>query len=182
VTYEFNGEEYKKASAHQKEWGNRIISGLALKGDEHILDLGCGDGVLTSQLAKLVPDGTVTGIDSSQSMIASACQIQEKNLHFRFLDINMLDYTDAFDIVFSNATLHWVKDHNRLLKNVYRCLRHNGIVRFNFGADGNCIHFMKVIQEAMALPEYSEYFRGFEWPWYMPSVEDYEKLVRRFPF
>jgi len=60
--YEFDGEKYKQASKHQKEWGNSLISSLNLKGNENILDLGCGDGVLTEQLSKLVPLGNVIGM------------------------------------------------------------------------------------------------------------------------
>ncbi len=71
-TFEFDGEKYKAASTHQKEWGNDLISQLSLKGSEAILDLGCGDGVLTGQLALLVPEGTVLGIDSSVGMIETA--------------------------------------------------------------------------------------------------------------
>ena len=66
--YEFDGEKYKQASKHQKEWGNSLISSLNLKGNENILDLGCGDGVLTEQLSKLVPLGNVIGIDASKSL------------------------------------------------------------------------------------------------------------------
>lgn len=57
--FDFDGEKYKKASKHQKEWGNSLISSLSLKGNENILDLGCGDGVLTQQLSKSVPQGNV---------------------------------------------------------------------------------------------------------------------------
>ncbi len=54
-TFEFDGEKYKKASKHQQEWGNSLIGELSLKGHETILDLGCGDGSLTEQLAQVVP-------------------------------------------------------------------------------------------------------------------------------
>lgn len=61
MTFDFDGEKYKHASKHQKEWGNRIISQLALSGNESILDLGCGEGVLTEKLARLVPYGRSQG-------------------------------------------------------------------------------------------------------------------------
>lgn len=64
VIYEFDGEKYKNSSSHQKEWGVALISQLSLKGNEIILDLGCGDGVLTEKLSGFVPDGKVKGIDS----------------------------------------------------------------------------------------------------------------------
>jgi len=182
MPHEFNGEEYKKASVHQKEWGNKIIAEFKLKGDEHILDLGCGDGVLTAEFALLVPEGFVLGIDGSHGMIETACKLETKNLSFKVQDINNLDYENKFDVVFSNVTLHWIKDHKRLLKNVYRSLKANGILRFNFGAEGNCVNFIRIIQAAMQLSEYAAYFSGFEQPWYFPELGQYEKLVKDYPF
>ena len=70
--FEFDGQKYKNASTHQKEWGTRIISELNLKGTERILDLGCGDGVLTKLLAEKVPEGKVLGVDASIGMLDTA--------------------------------------------------------------------------------------------------------------
>jgi len=182
MPHEFNGEQYKQASTHQKEWGNKIIAEFKLKGDEKILDLGCGDGVLTVELAQLVLKGFVLGIDGSNSMIETAGKLEMKNLSFRVLDINEMDFNNEFDVVFSNATLHWIKDHKQLLKNVYRATRPDGILRFNFGAEGNCPNFIRIMQEAMRLPEYQGYFIGFELPWYFPEPGQYELLVRELPF
>ena len=183
MTFEFDAEKYKKASAHQKEWGKKLISELNLKGCETILDLGCGDGGITTQLAKLVPDGLVIGIDASQGMIDSAKKTYKaQNLRFELKDINDIDFTDEFDVVFSNATLHWVKNHNKLLANVYKSLKAEGILRFNFAADGNCAAFFKVIKEVMAEKKYAEYFIDFDWPWYTPSVSEYEKILEQFGF
>lgn len=182
MPHEFNGEAYKQSSTHQKEWGKKIICEFDLMGNEHISQPGCGDGVLTAQLAELVPEGFVLGIDSSRGMIEVASELRKKNLKFKLQDINSLDYQEEFDLVFSNATLHWVKDHNRLLNNSLRCLKKEGMVRFNFAAEGNCSHFLKVIKIAMKLPEYSRHFKSFTWPWYMPAVDEYENLVRQFRF
>ena len=183
MTFEFDAEKYKKASTHQKEWGKKLISEINLKGRERILDLGCGDGGITAELAELVPDGLVVGIDASRSMIDSAEKTHKaQNLRFDLMDINKIDFENEFDVVFSNATLHWIKNHNKLLSNVCNALKAGGIVRFNFAGDGNCSTFYKVVCETMAEKKYAGYFNNFDWPWYMPTIEGYEKLLMESKF
>jgi len=181
-SFEFDAEKYKEASAHQQEWGEKLIAELNLKGNEAILDLGCGDGITTEKLTYFVPDGRVVGIDSSQGMIEAAKILEKDNLIFCFLNINDMDYKGTFDLIISNATLHWVKDHKKLLKNCHRALKSNGMVRFNFAGDGNCQNFFKVIREAMGVGKYSKYFEGFEWPWYMPSIDAYKTIAAESDF
>lgn len=181
-TYEFDGEKYKKASRHQKEWGNKLISSLQLSGNESILDLGCGDGILTEQLSLLVPDGYVLGIDASVGMIEKAKQNVHDNLEFRHMDINEMDFDSEFDVIFSNAALHWVKDHNKLLKNTYTALKHGGIVAWNFAGDGNCKTFYEVMRKKIKYDRYKEYFAAFEWPWFMPSKSEYKALTENMGF
>ncbi len=178
----FDGEKYRQASTHQKEWGAKLIAELKLTGDEHVLDLGSGDGALTAQLAGLVPQGLVLGVDFSPSMIEAARHHASPNLQFELLDINQLGYEEMFDAVFSNSTLHWIKDHRNLYIRVFRALKPGGILRFNFAADGNCSTFNRVVQEVMALEPYTAAFRQFEWPWYMPDPNDYRALLNKFPF
>lgn len=182
MTFEFDGEKYKKVSSHQKEWGNRIIAEFEFKGNEYILDLGCGDGILTAQLADMVPNGFVLGIDSSQGMIDAAIKNKKPNLEFQLLDTDQIDFKERFDFIFSNATLHWIKDHKKLLSNIYNVLKADGIARFNFAADGNCSHFFKVVKEMIGLEKFTQHFKEFEWPWYMPQVEEYETLAKVFSF
>ncbi|MBU4262257.1 MAG: methyltransferase domain-containing protein [Proteobacteria bacterium] len=179
MTHEFDGKKYEKASAHQKEWGARLIAELSLEGDERVLDLGCGDGTNTSLLAGLVPDGQVVGIDASRGMIEAARPKEQGNLKFFLMDIDAMAFTEEFDVIYSNAALHWVKDHPRLLDNVCRCLRRGGRARFNFAADGNCAHFFKVIRKTMAHEEFLVYFADFVWPWYMPTIEEYRLLSEK---
>lgn len=180
--FEFDGEKYKKASRHQKEWGNKLISSLHLKGNETILDLGCGDGILTEQLSLLVPDGCVLGIDASAGMIKKAEQNVRDNLKFRHMDINEMDFDSEFDVIFSNAALHWVKDHNKLLKNTYTALKYDGIAVWNFAGDGNCKTFYKIMRKKIKDGRYKEYFADFEWPWFMPSKAEYEALTENIGF
>ena len=182
MALEFDGEKYSKVSAHQKEWGAKLIAEFKFQGDEHILDLGCGDGALTAQLAELVPRGFALGIDASASMIEAARKHRRDNLEFRLSDINDLDFHEEFNLVFSNATLHWIKDHERLLDNVLRSLTDGGILRFNFAADGNCPNFLAVVRDMMKREPYDKHFATSEWPWFMPSISEYEALLIRFPF
>lgn len=183
MTFEFDGEKYQKASSHQKEWGAKLIAEFDFNGSEHILDLGCGDGAITAQLAAHVPDGYVVGIDASRGMIETAVKNHRAgNLGFELIDINAISYLEEFDIVISNATLHWVKDHRRLLSNVYSALKNNGTVRFNFAAAGNCSCFFKVVNQVMGLPAFAGYFEDFVWPWYMPDIGEYRSLAEQFAF
>lgn len=176
-SYEFDPKKYLQASSHQKDWGNRLIDELQLSGDEIILDLGCGEGTLTARLAALVPRGGVVGMDSSPQMIEAARGLETPNLKFLCRDIDELDFHEGFDVVFSNAALHWVTDHDKLLRNVHEALRPDGMARFNFAGDGNCTNFFAVVRQLMSSPRYARYFEHFLWPWYMPTVEDYQEKV-----
>ena len=102
MVYEFDGKLYEKASIFQQEWGNKLISELNLKGDEDVLDLGCGNGLLTANLARLVPNGNVIGVDASEGMIEVAKEKEENNLKFLLMDLNEIDLNRQFDFIFSN--------------------------------------------------------------------------------
>lgn len=181
-TFEFDGEKYKKASRHQKEWGNSLIDQIRPRGDEAVLDLGCGDGVLTERLAQLVPRGTVLGIDASKGMIETARRIERENLSFIQMDIDAMDFQERFDIIYSNAALHWVKDHRLLLKNSLRALKSGGRIYWNFAGEGTCAAFNDITQKIIEKPEYAGYFAGFEWPWVMLAGGEYERMARAAGF
>ena len=182
MTVEFDGKRYEQTSTHQKEWGTRLIEELNIRGNEHILDVGCGDGALTAKLVEAVPDGTVIGIDASKGMIETAQKYRSSNLSFNQLDVTNIKFKEEFDIVFSNAVLHWVKDHKTLLVLLYRALRPSGKLRVNFAGEGNCSTLNTIVKEVMGRNKFRDAFSGFEWPWYMPGVDEYTKLVNRSPF
>lgn len=175
--YEFDGDKYLKASKHQKEWGRKLIEELNIKKNDYILDLGCGDGLLTKIMKDIAADGYVLGIDASEGMISKAKEYESSNLEFKQLNIDDITFENMFSIIISNATLHWVKDHKKLLLNCYNALKKNGILRFNFAGDGNCSNFFKVIKSKIQEDKYKSYFINFEWPWFMPSKQEYEKLI-----
>lgn len=182
MAIEFDGHKYRKASSHQKSWGRKIIAELQLTGHERVLDIGCGDGLLTAEIAAMLPWGSAVGIDQSQGMIDTAKKLTAANLVFELLDVNEMEYDTEFDLVLSNAALHWVTDHRSMLGKVHRCLKPGGRLRFNFAARGNCANFFRVVTEAVALPRFAHWFEGFQWPWYMPDPDEYKELVGEFEF
>ncbi len=182
MPFEFDGKKYAETSIHQKEWGTKLLAEFRLRGDEHILDLGCGDGILTARLAELVPQGQVVGMDASQGMIDQAITHLRSNLSFVLMDINSWNLDDSFDVIFSNATLHWIFDHNRLLTNVFKHLKPSGIARFSFAGQGNCSNLHRVLKEVMREDRYALYFEKFIWPWFMPGADEYKNLLEKFAF
>ena len=120
--YRWDPSDYERNSSAQERAADAVIARLNLKGDEHILDIGCGDGKVTAKMAALVPQGQVTGIDSSPEMIDFARNRyslpQYPNLRFELGQAQSLSYSGEFDIVTSFACLHWVKDHLAVLKGI----------------------------------------------------------------
>jgi len=182
----FEGRKYEEFSQHQREWGNKLISELRLKGNETVLDLGCGNALTTGELAERVPKGKVIGVDWSSSMldVARSHKIENRieNMELMLIDINKISFNNKFDIVFSNATLHWILNHEKLLENIYSALKNRGFMRIQFGADGNCPHFIETLKEVIELFEFKKYFENFKWPWYMPKLKDYETLLSKTKF
>jgi trans-aconitate 2-methyltransferase len=180
--YPFDGKKYERASLCQREWGIELVEKLQLNGNEVILDLGCGNGVITRALAERVPQGRVVGVDNTPSMLDAARAHKTANMTLKLLDITEITFAAEFDVVFSNAALHWVLDHKKLLRMIYNAVKPGGFVRAQFGAAGNIVNLSEVLREVMRLPAYVPYFKTFRWPWYMPRVEEYEALLSRTYF
>lgn len=115
-------------------------------------------------------------------MINTAKKITRSNIHFIQMDINEMEYINEFDLIFSNAALHWIKDHEQLLKRSYEALKPDGKILWDFGGDGNCSNFLAVIREKITEDKYLKYFHNFEWPWFMPSKSQYEELISNTGF
>ena len=122
----WNADDYAANSSAQTQWAQEIISKLDLRGNEVVLDVGCGDGKISAQIARVVKDGEVLGIDLSADMIRRASQTfpssSNPNLEFLRMDAAGMALPQRFDIAFSNAALHWVQDHPAVLRGVRSCL------------------------------------------------------------
>lgn len=177
-SYRWDAADYRDSSSQQKKWGRELLSKLALRGDEHVLDIGCGDGKLTAEIALLVPSGRVVGIDNSPEMIAFArdefppgtCP----NLSWAVMDAQELRFEEEFDVVFSNAVLHWIPDQRQVLRGVERSLRGGGKVLFQMGGRGMASNVIKVLMSLLSRDEWGRYFHDFSPPYSFCSPEEYK--------
>lgn len=177
-TNKWNAEDYAKHSTAQWEWANELIGKLRLKGDESLLDIGCGDGKITRLLAERLPDGTVVGIDASEEMIALASRSHTQgNLSFRLMDAADIRLEHPFDVAFSNAALHWIRDHAAVLRGVKAHLNPGGRILFQMGGRGNTLNMHEVVMEIIRCGAWSAYFEGFEYPYFFYHPTDYERWL-----
>ncbi len=176
----WNPKDYEKNSCAQETWAKELIKKLKLKGTEHILDIGCGDGKLTAELAKNVPNGTATGLDASPEMIAYAISRHQNypNLTFRVGDARCLEYDKEFDHVVSFACLHWIRDHVPVLQGIKRSLRPTGRMLLQFGGKGNATEIIKVADDVIAA-NWKKYFDGFVFPWAFYTPQEYRVFLKQ---
>jgi trans-aconitate methyltransferase len=167
-------------SKHSFVWkyGLELIELLAPQRGERILDLGCGTGHLTNQIA--VSGAAVTGLDISQAMIEQARQ-NYPDLEFVQGDAAAFAFTQPFDAVFSNAALHWIKRPEAVVECIARSLKPGGRFVAEFGGKGNIAAIHAALRAALRRAlQGLDLKRTEEWnPWYYPSVGEYATLLER---
>jgi trans-aconitate methyltransferase len=208
---EWNASAYAANSVVQQSWARELIARLHLRGDEHILDIGCGDGKVTAEIARAVPRGAVVGVDASAEMIAFARKTfpprANANLKFQVMDAREIGGCDAssqsggrralvakksgdggvaatwlFDVVFSNAALHWVDDHEAILRGAASVLKSGGRLVISCGGKGNAHDVFLALRPEMRLKRWCEFFRKMPMPYFFYAPSDYEKWLPLFGF
>jgi trans-aconitate 2-methyltransferase len=162
---EWDAASYHRLSAPQFAWGRQVIERLQLEGDEMVMDAGCGTGRLTSLLLERLPRGRVVAIDLSQNMLEEV----HRHLYPRFggrvrvvrADLAELPFEGAFDGVFSTAAFHWVPDHPRLFRSLYRSLKPGGWLDAQCGGGPNIARLMRRASLLTATEPYAAYFSGW---------------------
>ena len=139
---EWDGASYARNTAHHRVHDDRFLAPLALRGDERVLDVGCGSGDFTAKVAALVPEGSVVGVDAQASMLDQARLVASGNQSFELVaaqDLAAAFPAERFDVVISRATLHWVpaRDQAGVLAGMHSVLRPGGRVRIECGGAGN---------------------------------------------
>jgi SAM-dependent methyltransferase len=149
--------------------GAPVLELLAPSAGEHVLDLGCGDGVLTEKI--VAAGATVLAVDAGPDMVAAA---RARGIDAQVMDGQKLTFTGQFDAVFSNAALHWMRDQEAVLAGVYRVLKPHGRFVAEMGGHNNTAAIIVALSAVLAR-------RGLDAhrlnPWYFPSADAYRKKL-----
>jgi trans-aconitate 2-methyltransferase len=184
---EWDAGAYHRLSDPQFSWGIGVLDRLTVRGDERVLDAGCGSGRLTRELMSRVPKGTIVGCDLSWNMVRSAgvalgvSQFTSGELPRRAVvcaNLLALPWRDTFDVVFSTATFHWVLDHDRLFRELRRALGREGVLEAQCGGGPNLERVHARAKALATSPELREYFDGWRDPWLFASPEQTEIRLR----
>ncbi len=175
MSQNWDPEAYARAGAFVHGLAGGVVEWLEARAGEQILDIGCGDGQLTLRIADT--GATVTGIDSSPQMVAAA---RERGVRAEVAPAEKLPFAGgAFDAAFSNAALHWVRDHDAMLGEVHRVLRPGGRFVAEFGGHGNIAAI--VVAFAAALEKHG--FTGCEENVnYYPTPAAYQRRLEQYGF
>ena len=180
---EWNSSAYHRLSQPQVSWGKRVLSRLKLRGDERLLDAGCGTGRLTAELIAALPRGRVVGADISRNMLIEARDyLQSERISLVAADLLQLPFEHAFDGIVSTAAFHWVLDHHRLFVSLRRALRPGGWLQAQCGGGPNLVRLRNRVGKLARTSLYAPYLALFAEPWFFADDEQAAEILRQAGF
>lgn len=183
---EWNAESYHLVANPHVDWGKTVLERLPLRGDETVIDAGCGTGRLTELLLERLPEGHVIAVDQSANMLDRA----EGHLRPRFgdrvtfarHDLAALPYDQAADAIFSTATFHWLPDHDALFAALFRALQPGGWLVAQCGGARNIQHIADRAMEILAAPPFRDHIGDWTGPWNFADAPETEDRLRAAGF
>ncbi len=184
----WDAELYQGSSAPQYKLGLMTIDRLKPVDKENILEIGPGNAMLTIDIARKIPNGTITAIEISQDMVEQARSNIDKfgikNINIINMDSIDINYENEFDAVFSNSAIHWVKNLELMYKLLYKALKPNGRITFQTGlkVEGEYGQFFKIFLKLVRVKEFREYFKEITVPWRFITEQDNYKILKNTGF
>jgi trans-aconitate 2-methyltransferase len=180
---EWNAQEYTRVAELQAAMAAEVLSLLTFNGAERVLDLGCGNGKVTAEIAARVPQGSVVGVDSSADMIAFASNRYGPavcpNLRFETGDIRRLPFREEFDVVVSFNALHWIPQQDEALRSIRCALKPGGRAQLRLVPAGKRKSLENVIEETRLSEGWARYFQSFHDPYLHLTSQQYGEAAER---
>jgi len=172
---EWNAASYHRVSGPQTEWGRRVLSRLTLRGDERVIDAGCGTGRLTGELLARLPSGRLVALDRSWNMLLKAREqlgaAFGARVSFVRVELPRLPFNAWADLVFSTATFHWVRNHEQLFNEILLALRPGGRLFAQCGGGPNLANAHAVADDVMHSAPFAPHFRAWSGVWEFSTPE-----------
>jgi trans-aconitate methyltransferase len=183
---EWDSSAYHRVSGPQFSWGKKVFARVRVRGDETVLDAGCGTGRLTADLLENLPRGRVVGVDMSQNMLLAAREHLTprfgNHVGFVVADLIALPFDGVFDGIFSTAAFHWVLDHDRLFRSLRRGLRPGGWLIAQCGGGPNLARLRDRVRGLNRSPTYAQFLGEFREPWEFSNAETAAERMKRAGF
>ncbi len=180
---EWQGAEYERISQLQQTLADAALAAVTLIDGERVLDVGCGDGKVTAELAARIPSGAVLGVDPSHDMIAFAARTHRApNLVFEVGDARALGHTGAFDRVVSFNALHWVQEQDTALRSIHAALRPGGHALLQMVPRTQRTALEDVIDATCRAPRWAPHFSGHRPPYHHPRPDAFRALAEQAGF
>lgn len=185
-TVEWDAAAYYRLSNPHVAWGQPVLDRLPLRGDETVLDAGCGAGRVTEDLLRRLPHGKVIALDISANMLAEARDrlAPEFGDRVTFIQADLQDFTlpEQVDAIFSTAALHWVHDHPRLFACLFNALKPGGLLVAQCGGGPNIASVLERASQLMESDQLAPYFAGWPGPWEFASDDITAERLRNAGF
>ncbi len=179
---DWDAATYDRVSDVQFSWALEQLERLSLSGEEVVLDAGCGSGRVTAELLRRVPRGRVYGVDASETMVAHAREAVGHRAVILQQDLVALELPEPVDVLFSNATFHWIEDHEALFAALHRAMRRGARLVAQCGGQGNIESFRLAASKVAAEEPFAAHFAGWSDPWIYPAAEETARRLRAAGF
>ncbi|HYL15185.1 MAG TPA: class I SAM-dependent methyltransferase [Terriglobales bacterium] len=183
---EWDSAAYNRISGPQFSWGKKVVDRVSARGDELVLDAGCGTGKLTAEVLAKLPRGRVVAVDLSENMLRAASeQLTAKfgeRIVFVAADLQDLPFNQCFDGIFSTAAFHWVPDHDRLFRNLYQSLKPGGWLLAQCGGGPNLSRLLGRVSVLSQQPSFAPYLADHQPSWMYSDAETTAKRLRSAGF